>query len=377
MTMKKLFWCIQQLDRFGGTETVSVQLMNLLCPYYDITLVCTSKLEGEVVYDLDPRLKVVYLDVPSEVGRFDQFWMEYGKKHQHKKRIHLLNQLLSAYVFHKGRYRKKLAEMMDDDSILIASSLDSYVLSPKKQKVFFHYHFDAPNFFSGAFQSELKIARKPDRWIFLSKAITEEITTKKPKLKDRSSFIYNPIKFDPVLDTEFHNNALIFVGRYTEQKNPLFALKIANVLHEKGFPFTLNMYGDGHLESAMRSYCETQGLSEVTIHTNTKVTQKQYLESDLLLLTSRYEGFVLVKGEANASSRPVLSTQWKGSIAEMFHEGKDGWVLDSLDPEDYANKIIEVLSDKEKLKEIKKNSYECSLALGKEAIVKEWRALLG
>jgi hypothetical protein len=71
MTMKKLFWCIQQLDRFGGTETVSVQLMNLLCPYYDITLVCTSKLEGEVVYDLDPRLKVVYLDVPSEVGRFD------------------------------------------------------------------------------------------------------------------------------------------------------------------------------------------------------------------------------------------------------------------------------------------------------------------
>ena len=36
--MKKLYWWVQQINRLGGAEMVSIDLMNRLSKYYDVII---------------------------------------------------------------------------------------------------------------------------------------------------------------------------------------------------------------------------------------------------------------------------------------------------------------------------------------------------
>ena len=374
--MKKLFWCVQQLDRLGGTETVSISLMNLLCEDFEVTLICTSKEEGERLYAIDPRIKIVNLGLPSELGRFDQYWALYGQQHKPFKRLGLLNKAMGAYVFGRRKTQKKIRALLDEDSFLIASSLDSYLNAPKKTKakVFFHYHFDGPYFEKD--RAGMRFARKPDRYVFLTDTTLKQVAAKHKEIGAISSYVYNPVKFEGRPNFDFHGGKIIFVGRFTEQKDPLLALAIAKRLHDDGCPFTLTMYGDGHLKQAMENYIDENGLTEVSLVSGVSIGQTHYLESDMLLITSEWEGLPLVKGEANACSLPVITRDFQGSIRETFLEGTDGHIIEGTDPAPYAAVIENLLLHPDNLVEAKKKAFDGSKRFASEAIKAKWLEIL-
>lgn len=375
--MRKIFWGVPSLTNIGGTETVSIKLMNLLCDEYEIHLICASEIDGDLSYEIDPRIQVHSLGVPAEVGRFDQHFFSYCKKFQIGKLIRLLHRTLVHYVYRRGRTRKMIENWMDEDSIYIGSAMDSYLLAPKHRRVFFHFHFDAASFMNSTNRFTFLFSSKPEKFIFLSKATMEAVLQKKRKLKEKSCYIHNPIRFVPKEDASYHGNRILFVGRLTEQKDPMLALAVAKSLHEDGFPFSLQMYGDGHLEPEMRKYIKDNGLHEVALECHHKVVAEDYLRSDLLLCTSAWEGFYLIGGEANANSCPVVTTRWKGSIKEAVTDGESGWIVEGRDPKDLAKKIEEVLSDRESLAAAKKRAYRDSFRLSDGPIKKKWEEILG
>jgi glycosyltransferase involved in cell wall biosynthesis len=55
-----------------------------------------------------------------------------------------------------------------------------------------------------------------------------------------------------------------------------------------------------------------------------------YIEHDLLVMPSLYEGFGMVYAEALSAGLPVVCT-WNTGIASLIHEGVDGWVIDPGD----------------------------------------------
>lgn len=372
--MEKIYWAIQSLDNVGGTEAVSVNLMNLLCAKYDITLVSVFSYSTPYPHKLDPRIKVITLGLPQEVSRFDQNAGRYGLRHPIKL-IKLVAKSIGVFLFSAGKIRKKLLGIIEEDALFIASSIDSYRYAPKGRTVLFHYHFDADKFFSFIESWGRRHSRKPDGYVFLAESIKNEVAARKKKLAPISFAITNPIKFPRVKALTYNGNALLFVGRYTAQKDPMFALQIAKALHEDGFPFTLDMYGGGHLEKEMREYIENNGLTEVKLFVNVPTTPEIYQAHDLFLFTSAYEGFGLVKGEANMNSLPVLSTKWKGPIEEVFVDPREGIVLDSHDPKDFAAKIKEMLVSKEKALQSKADVYEASARLESGPIVEKWENL--
>lgn len=372
-TMKKIFWAIQNLDCIGGTETVSIQLMNLLCDTYEIHLICTSKQEGKSAYFIDPRIQIHNLEIPSEVGRFDQCWAVYDGKGRRR----LLKETLSSYVFHRNKTRKLIASWIDEDSIYIGSALDSYLLAPKHKHVYYHFHFDPENYLACPMQMVFRHCSKPEKIIFLAKHVKEEVLKKKKKLSAKATYIYNPAKFQPQKDIAFHGGKILFVGRFTEQKDPMLALEIAKLLHEDSVSFHLTMYGEGHLEQAMREFVQSNRLSEVSIITGHSTTQEDYFASDFLLCTSTYEGWCLVKAEANACSRPVMTTHWDGPVEEVFDEKTDGWLMPSRDPKEFAKKIKEILSNPDQLLLQQEKAFEGSKRISNESIKKAWVDLLG
>ena len=378
MEKQRIYWWIQHIDEIGGTEMVSVDLANHLCDDFDLTLIISSKQIKDPVYKIDERIEIFNLNIPHDVIRADQYSIEYKHKKEHGKRFKLFWNTFLTYTFKKPHYKRVVKKLIKKEpGVLICSSGDSYYFAPRGIKTIFHYHFNSRLYFTFGNKTIMRLSRKPDYSIFLSKTTLDVITSKEKKLKDTSTFIYNPVRFEPTLDTNYHNNRIIFVGRFADQKNPFLALEIAKELKKRNFNFKLDMYGEGGLKFKMLNFILKNKLDNyVYLHEPSTNIGEEFLNSDLLLITSKYEGLVLVKAEANALSTPVISSNWGDTVYEIFKEGQDGYIIDSLEVEDYVNKIIEILGDQEKLVSLKKSSYECSKEFSYETIIPEWKSLI-
>lgn len=376
--MKKIYWQVQQINRIGGAEMVSIDLANHLSKEYDVTVVSTVKIEGDIPYHIEPTLKVDTMGIPRRIERIDVLTKKYLKHFRIFSLLGLYLQTAFHYVIKRPIYRKRMQnKLLKEDAVLICSSVDSYMMAPRKGKVFFHFHFDTPTYFRGDNYPVFKISRKPDKWIFLTKVTMDEVCAKLPKLKEKSYFIHNPVRFPRQLDTSYHNNTIIFAGRFNTQKNPMLALAVANELKKRNFPFLLKMFGDPIMIKNMNKYIAENHLEDVIeLYGPSNEIHEEMLNSDLLLLTSLYEGFCLVMAEANALSRPWVSSFWGDIIDEVFVDGKSGIVVRDNKVESYADAIISLLEDKEKLKEAKRLAYEASASLSPEVIIPKWKEIL-
>lgn len=365
------------MNRIGGAEMVSIDLANHLSKDYDITVISTVEIEDEIPYHIEPTLKVMSLGIPKRVERVDVLTKKYLKHFRIFSLIGLYLQVAFHYFIKRPIYRKRLYELISkDDAILICSAVDSYLLAPKKGHVYFHFHFDTENFFAWNNYPVFKISRKPEKWIFLTNSTMQEVCEKRPKLKHKSLYIHNPVRFQRTFDMSYHNNTILFAGRFNTQKNPMLALAVAKELKDREFPFVLKMFGDPIMKKKMDKYIAENHLEDVVeLHGPTNNIHDEMSNSDLLLITSLYEGFCLVMAEANALSRPWVSSNWGPILNEVFVEGKSGVIVPDDDVKKYADAIIEYLSDKEKLKEAKRNAYEASASLSYENILPYWHKL--
>ena len=128
---------------------------------------------------------------------------------------------------------------------------------------------------------------------------------------------------------------LIFVGRLCDQKSPFLALKIVESL-AKQLPITLDLYGDGDLRSELESYVEQRKLP-VFLHGHKKITPTLLSRHDLLLVTSKYEGFPNVILEAGSVALPVASVHFRSGATEVLLP--DRGFLISTDAIQAANEI--------------------------------------
>jgi len=375
---KKIYWCIQNIDEIGGTEMVSTDLMNHLVEDYDITCIVTSKPINKDVYSLNENIKRFYLNVPHDVTRFDAYLDKYKKEHKIFKIIGLSFRTFFHFFFKRKVYSNRIKKLIKNkEDVLIASSADSYLFAPRGIYTIFHFHFDSKSYFSLANKILLGLSRKPDHYLFLSDTALKAIESKDKKVRGKSSYLYNPLRFEPCLDVNNYNNRIIFAGRFNIEKDPMFTLEIANELKNRQFQFVLDMFGNGPLMGKMKAYINQHALADyVHIHDMTLKLKEELIKSDLLLITSKHEGFGLVKIEANSQSTPVVSTNVGDITKEIYHEGIDGFIIDSNDPNLFADKVIEILSDKEGLIKLKETSFRSSFNFTYDSIISNWKKLL-
>ena len=370
--MKKIYWFLRQINHLAGTEMVTLNIINELSKYRDITLVVLSCECEDAKEKISDRVKVIYFDIPYKIACLDE---HLAKTRGFKKIIDSITG--SLFWFNKRfKYRKIVKEMTTKDDILIFSSFDNYLFAPKKERrCLFHFHFNAKFFRNPGVALGRLFHRVPDKYIFLTES-TKNVIEKKTKYKN-NYVVYNPVRFDRFHDVSKKNNEIIFIGRYTNQKDPLFALKIMNRIKEKGFMCHLNMFGSGKLLKKMNKYVKKNKLeSFVTVNNPTKSIIDEIRKSDLLLSTSRFEGLPLTIIEANSQSIPAISANWGDAVYEVVKNNVSGYVIDKRKIDLFADKIIEVLSNDSLLEELKENAYNHSNNFSKEEINKKWLELL-
>ncbi len=150
--------------------------------------------------------------------------------------------------------------------------------------------------------------------------------------------------------TEFTDKVLLFLGNLTPQKRPDRFVEIIKLVKQPFPQIKAWIVGDGVLRQ------ETEALvNKYDLQNNIKFWgyQQNVTEliaaSDLLVLSSDTEGLPGVVLECGYLGVPAVSAN-VGGINECLENGKTGYVVQTQNPEDYANYILELLNNEEKRK---------------------------
>lgn len=198
--------------------------------------------------------------------------------------------------------------------------------------------------------------------------------------KDKIMVINNPIDtsdIDRSLTKDDSNKEygllnLISLGSLSYQKGYDLLIESLSMLD---VPFRLEIYGTGSSNELNKLHLLVKRFeltNKVIFKGYTSNPYAKLVNSDMLLLSSRYEGFPNVVLEANYCGLPVIAFHMPGGTSEIIKDGFNGYMASKGDLADFANKI-KIASkhsfNPAQIKEETKNKFDV------KAIVLEYEAL--
>jgi glycosyltransferase involved in cell wall biosynthesis len=192
--------------------------------------------------------------------------------------------------------------------------------------------------------------------------------------------INNPVDVDYIqskmmenIDNELYNTSnkkVIAIGNLSYRKGIDNLLKV--FYHLKNEPISLFILGDGAEKDDYLKLKEELDLENVHFLGIQKNPYKYLKNSDLFILSSRYEGFPNVLLEAGTCGTYSIANNCPGGINEIIQEKINGEIADIEKSESFAQKIIEVLNqnhDKDKIQS------SITSRFSKDIILKKYYAL--
>ena len=141
--------------------------------------------------------------------------------------------------------------------------------------------------------------------------------------------------------------SVIFVGRFSKQKDVGTLLRIWTLVHQRQPDWTLYIYGGyGEEQTALHQEIKQMG-ANIIIHDATSDIMEKYKENSMLLLTSLYEPFGLVLPEAMSCGLPVVAFDCPYGPADIITHGVDGFLVRHRSIEDFADKVCLLMENQE------------------------------
>jgi L-malate glycosyltransferase len=174
-------------------------------------------------------------------------------------------------------------------------------------------------------------------------------------------FIDNKVDIAPYHEVFNKNLEVIFVGRGAPQKRVYLIGEIAKRMHEAKIQVHFSFVGDVEniITREQKEYCTLYGnvSNQEELHTI-------YQQSDVLLLTSLYEGLPIAVMEMMAKGKVIVSTAVDG-IPDYIEHKETGLLITAKDENEIVESAISLLEilikNPELKKQIGKNSYSYAI----------------
>ena len=154
---------------------------------------------------------------------------------------------------------------------------------------------------------------------------------------------------------------LIYVGRFSKQKDIDSLLRIWEIIHLQYPDWQLDIYGEGELKEHYLSIIHKMN-ANINVYEPTADIMEVYREHSILLLTSLYEPFGLVLPEAMSCGLPVVAFDCPFGPADIITDGVDGYLIEDRDVELFAQRVGQLISD-----------YDLRVKMGKAGIASSKR----
>lgn len=351
---------------WGGMERVLSDKMNALAGQYgwEVTLITTNQGEHQLTYGLKPNVMHIDLGVRSQ-----QEYLYRGLRKFLKRRE--LRQIL------KNRIKRAIEDIRPDvivcvklDFVSVLANLKGDIpLIVESHTLCHSENMDEVGMLRRMYIWSLKRSiRKADAVV----ALTEGDANDWKAYNDNVHVIPNVVNLnDSGSYASFEQKSVIYVGRFSKQKDIDSLLRIWAIIHQEYPDWRLDIYGEGELKE---HYLSRIHLMDANIHVYepTANIMEVYREHSILLLTSLYEPFGLVLPEAMSCGLPVVAFDCPYGPADIITDGVDGYLIEDRDVELFAQRVGQLISDYDLRVQMGKAGIASSKRYQASCIIPQW-----
>jgi glycosyltransferase involved in cell wall biosynthesis len=163
---------------------------------------------------------------------------------------------------------------------------------------------------------------------------------------DNVEVIPDPLSLNPKAKSLLTAKRVVAVARYSHEKGIDLLLqawaKVENVVED----WRLDVYGDGD-RSAYEQLLDSLQISRkrCQLHARTNEVEKEYLDSGLFVLSSRFEGFGMVITEAMVCGLPVVAFDCPWGPRNIITDGEDGLLVENGNVEAMAAALSKMMEN--------------------------------
>ncbi len=361
-------FCLESSYNSGGMERMLSVVANVLCADYDVTVITAFNNGRPDFFGFDKGVRRVDLSIKRD---------DFAPRRQ------------------KQEYKVRLERYLVDNPQDVTISLGSleYFFLPvlkdgSKKVLWFHFalNYDvmtchvsrlrAVNRLVGTLKTyrRLWLARRYDHVVCLSK---EDLKRWRRHVSNVSQ-IYNPITITKTKNPDYSARRVIAVGRLDDQKGFDYLIEAWKLVSERFPDWALDIYGEGDLRESLQRQIDGLGLSGcVLLKGRTQNISKEYAQHSIMVLSSRFEGFVLVLGEASVCALPQVSFNCQSGPSEIIEDHKNGILVKRVgDIQGLASALGELMSNEDVRRRMGQHAEQLSYRFALPEIIRQWRELL-
>jgi glycosyltransferase involved in cell wall biosynthesis len=150
-------------------------------------------------------------------------------------------------------------------------------------------------------------------------------------------------------------DSIVFIGSLIKRKGIEELVKSINILHSKGYNYSLKIIGSGSKRSYERIKKIAGSHVELKGHCTAPVIAQNMAKAKFFVLPSYIENSPNSLLEAMATGTPSIASS-AGGISSLVDDYKTGFLLKEISPYSIAEKVMELHNRWELLCEVSKNS---------------------
>ena len=362
----RLIYVTDAFAVWGGMERVLADKMNILVGQYgwEVTLLTTNQGEHPLPYELHSNVRHVDLGVrlhqEYQFRGFSKLLMRRELKQILKTRLKRAIENLNpdVIVCVKLDFVPVLVDLKGDIPLIV----ESHTLCHSEK-------MDEVGMLRRLYIGSLKRSiRKADTVV----ALTEGDAKDWKAYNDNVHVIQNIVTLNESgFYTSFKQKSVIYVGRFSKQKDIDSLLRIWAIIHQQYPDWQLDIYGEGELKDNYLSIIQKMN-ANINVFQPTANIMEVYREHSILLLTSLYEPFGLVLPEAMSCGLPVVAFDCPYGPADIITDGVDGYLIEDRDVELFAQRVGQLISDYDLRVQMGKAGIASSKRYQASCIIPQW-----
>ena len=372
----KLVYITPALYMAGGVERVLTLKANYFAEHfdYDITIILTEGKDKPLFYPLSDKIKVINLNIGFEelwtCSFIKKIFVYLNKQRQYKKAL-----------------TKELMRIKPDITISLLRREINFINDIKDgSRKIGEMHINRANYrnfntenaslikniFSKIWSySLLRHLQKLDRLVVLTE-------------KDRKSWVElnnvvtipDPLSLSPMTVSPLTEKRVVAIARYSHEKGIDLLLKAWSKAEKETPDWRLDVFGDGD-RTSYEQLIDELGIDEnrCQLHARTNDVEKEYCNSSIFVLSSRFEGFGMVITEAMACGLPVVSFDCPWGPRSIISDGKDGILVENGNIDALASALSRMMCDDNLRHFMSSNGIRNVQRFKMETIGNQWKTL--
>ena len=355
---------------WGGVERVLIDKMNYLADAegYEIYTITYDQGTNSIPFPLSP--KVIYRDLNVRL--------------YHHYRYHGLKKYYDRYKLERlliKRLQSEIKEIKPDVIVCPRIDLLGYILKAKESIPLVYESHSSYKW--------IAMEKKGLIWFFKQRyynrlvkktqmvvALTEGDALEWQKVTSHVSVIPNVVRLNETgRYSDCRSKSVIFVGRYSCQKDIRTLLIIWEQVHQRHPDWSLHIFGGyGDEQKTLPPLIQRMGMN-IVMHEPTSTIFEEYLRSSMLLMTSRYEPFGLVLPEAMSCGLPVVSFDCPYGPADIITHELDGFLVPGRNVNRYAEYVCQLIESPELRQIMGAAGIKTSQRYQADKIMPQWKKL--